>query len=50
MILERAVAYFLVVVCIFQALRPSWTIRTQGRCSPSSSCEQSYGMGRIKRY
>ena len=29
MILERAAAYVLAVVCIFQAVSPSWTIRPQ---------------------
>jgi hypothetical protein len=29
MILERAAAYVLAVVCVFQAVRPSWTIKPQ---------------------
>lgn len=29
MILERSAAYVLAVVCLFQALRPSWTITSQ---------------------
>ena len=29
MILERTAAYVLAVVCVFQAYRPSWTIRPQ---------------------
>jgi hypothetical protein len=29
MILERAAAYVLAVVCVFQAVHPSWTIRPQ---------------------
>lgn len=29
MILERAAPYVLAVVCIFQAIHPSWTIRPQ---------------------
>jgi hypothetical protein len=31
MILERAAAYVLAVVCVFQAVRPSWTTRPQWR-------------------
>jgi hypothetical protein len=30
MILERTAAYVLAVVCIFQALSPSWTIKPHG--------------------
>lgn len=33
MIPERAAAYVLAIVCVFQALRPSWTIRPQCRRS-----------------